>query len=300
MTLIFTVVGLYFAYFFYTKNQVELLKLRDINDSLKKEKELLENGKKIFENKYLSAENKIRELERENKKIKDESLKAKQESVGFEKRIADSAVYCEDKIKSSESKMKEGCTDKIDNALLKREQQLKEEFTEKNKNLISVKKCKQDIAATIEKTKDDLRKDYLLAIKDYQLDNRPEMAVKEILEAIFISDDKKRKQKIEQPPIFIPPISSENRFNSVNSPPHLFVDIKTTKLTKESCLKRAQNKMSRENGFSEIFPQKDGVWGLKNGYKGYIFCGKQIAVFNTVGDDGDIARNYAKELKKNF
>jgi len=55
-------------------------------------------------------------------------------------------------------------------------------------------------------------------------------------------------------------------------------------------------------GFEDIDPQTDGIWGIKNGYKGHILCANEgkIAIFSVVGENGSIAENYAKQLKKDF
>ncbi len=88
--------------------------------------------------------------------------------------------------------------------------------------------------------------------------------------------------------------------DSVDSAPHLFVDIKATKLEKTKCVKNAKNIMSNV-GFKNIVEQKNyGVWGLRNGYKGHILCEKKIAIFNVVGSDDKLVVKYAKELKDNF
>jgi len=94
--------------------------------------------------------------------------------------------------------------------------------------------------------------------------------------------------------------SSTIIFDSVDSAPHLFVTTKETKLEKAKCVKNARNKMSNV-GFKNIVEKIDyGVWGLRNGYKGHILCGKKIAIFNVVGNDKKVVVKYAEELKENF
>ncbi len=111
------------------------------------------------------------------------------------------------------------------------------------------------------------------------------------------------KDKSSIPPVSTNPPSSASKAcnaDSVDSAPHLFVDIKATKLEKTKCVKNAKNIMSNV-GFKNIVEQKNyGVWGLRNGYKGHILCEKKIAIFNVVGDDDKVVVKYAKELKDNF
>jgi|WetSurMetagenome_2_1015567.scaffolds.fasta_scaffold02703_6 hypothetical protein len=295
----------YFSYFYYAKNQGELVKLKSEHELLKKEKEGLENSKSDFLIQSKNTESKIKDLERENNKIK-------QDIAILEKRLAGSVSYkeCEDKI---ESKLKtsigiteENCNTKIEFALTKKDI----EFGKQTKNLISQEDCNQKIESSIKKVKVDLEKDNQIKLQKLELELLKNLntgtsaaSIVNDIKNFFKTLRKDNKDYFEQQeknlPLQTTKISSN--FNSIDSSPHFLVDLKMTKLKKKVCLKNAEEKLI-ESDFKEIKTIGNGVWGIKNGYKSHIFCGNEgkIVIFSTVGENGGIVKTYVNQLKKDF
>ncbi len=296
----------YVSYFYYAKNQGDLIKLKSEHELLKKEKDGLENSKADLLVQSKNTENKIKELERENNKIK-------QDVAILEKKLAGSISYkeCEDKtdskLKASMGISEENCNAKVEAALIKKETEVGKQI----KNLISQENCNQKIDSSIKKTKVDLEKDHQIKIRDFKLEmyekfNAGSNAaaimndIKHFVDNILKDTNVKNEQKIMKPSNYTDTTKS-CEFNSVHSSPHLFIDMKAIKFKKKACLKIAESKMN-ENNFKELEVQTNGVWGIKNGYKGYILCANEgkIAIFSVVGEHGNTAKNYAKQLKKDF